>query len=86
MMNCHSTRCHYSGRISPRAHDSNARAGAVQKFQGDPKIVYCRALQEKGANVVCVDDGLPTWVAEVGAFALRIELPRNADWLAGRTK
>lgn len=37
----------------------------IDKFQGDPKIVYCRALQEKGTNVVCVDDGLPTWVAEI---------------------
>ena len=37
----------------------------MQKFQGDPKIVYCRALQEIGAHVTCVEDGLPTWVAEV---------------------
>ncbi|CAL5224156.1 g6793 [Coccomyxa viridis] len=37
----------------------------VDKFQGDPKIVYCRALQEKGAHVTSVEDGLPTWVAEV---------------------
>ena len=37
----------------------------MQKFQDDPKIVYCRALLEKGANVTCVEDGLPTWVAEV---------------------
>ena len=36
-----------------------------QKFQGDPKIVYCRALSEKRAHVTCVEDGLPTWVAEV---------------------
>ena len=37
----------------------------MQKFQDDPKIVYCRALLEKGAHVTCVEDGLPTWVAEV---------------------
>ena len=55
-------------RDFPGVHALNAHACGVQKFQGDPKIVYCRALQEKGANVVCVDDGLPTWVAEVGAL------------------
>lgn len=37
----------------------------LQKFQEDPRIVYCRALLEKGASVTCVEDGLPTWVAEV---------------------
>ena len=38
--------------------------GVRQKFQDDPQVVYCRALAEKGSKVVCVEDGLPTWVAE----------------------
>ena len=42
----------------------------MQKFQDDPKIVYCRALLEKGAHVTCVEDGLPTWVAEVISSSL----------------
>lgn len=37
----------------------------MQKFQDDPHVVYARAIVEKGAKVVCVEDGLPTWVAEV---------------------
>jgi hypothetical protein len=37
----------------------------AQKFQEDPQVVYCRTLVEKGAKVTCVEDGLPTWVAEV---------------------
>ena len=37
----------------------------MQKFQDDPHVVYARSLVEKGAKVVCVEDGLPTWVAEV---------------------
>ncbi|KAK9918865.1 hypothetical protein WJX75_007641 [Coccomyxa subellipsoidea] len=37
----------------------------VDKFQDDPHVVYARAIVEKGAKVVCVEDGLPTWVAEL---------------------
>jgi len=39
----------------------------MQKFQDDPHVVYARAIVEKGSKVVCVEDGLPTWVAEVRA-------------------
>ena len=28
-------------------------------------MVYCRACAAKGSKVTCVEDGLPTWVAEV---------------------
>lgn len=69
----------------PGAHALNARACGVQKFQGDPKIVYCRALQEKGTNVVCVDDGLPTWVAEVGTLALHHDCLADTDYYAQRS-
>ena len=37
----------------------------VQKFQDDPQVVYCRAIAAKGTKVTSVEDGLPTWVAEV---------------------
>ena len=37
----------------------------AQKFQDDPQVVYCRALAAKGSKVTSVEDGLPTWVAEV---------------------
>ena len=50
--------------------------GAVpQKFQDDPQVVYCRALAEKGSKVVCVEDGLPTWVAEA-----RAALSTSSTW------
>lgn len=42
----------------------------MQKFQDDPHVVYARAIVEKGSKVVCVEDGLPTWVAEVRASDL----------------
>lgn len=35
--------------------------------------MYCRALQEKGAHVTCVEDGLPTWVAEVIIQTARLD-------------
>ena len=54
----------------------------MQKFQDDPKIVYCRALLEKGAHVTCVEDGLPTWVAEV---ILSSELRSTLDTSCARS-
>ena len=76
-MICKAAQVPIQWRDFPGIHTLNAHACGVQKFQVDPKIVYCRALQEKGANVVCVDDGLPTWVAEVGALAFS-----SRNWLA----
>ena len=45
-------------------------ASGTQKFQDDPHVVYARSIVEEGAKVVCVEDGLPTWVAEVSPQAI----------------
>jgi hypothetical protein len=42
-------------------------------------VVYCRALAEKGSKVVCVDDGLPTWVAEARSLHMLPCMQRPAD-------
>ena len=60
-------------RISLVTQKSHAWS-CMQKFQDDPKIVYCRALLEKGASVTCVEDGLPTWVAEVLQYSHIVSL------------
>ena len=37
----------------------------IDRYQQRPDVLYARALVEAGSKVVCVDDGLPTWVCEV---------------------
>lgn len=37
----------------------------LERYQGDADVLYARALVEPGSKVVCVSDGLPTWVCEL---------------------
>eukprot|EP00887_Chlorella_sp_A99_P000177 scaffold13.g177.t1 len=40
----------------------------LDKYQSDPQarfVLYARPLVEPGSRVVCVEDGLPTWVCEL---------------------
>ena len=37
----------------------------MEKYNDMPGVLYVRPLVEAGAKVVCVDDGMPTWVCEI---------------------
>lgn len=37
----------------------------LDKYQGLSDVLYARALAEPGSKVVCVEDGLPSWVCEL---------------------
>lgn len=37
----------------------------LEKYQGDPDVLYARPIVQPGTKVVCVEDGLPTWVCEL---------------------
>jgi carnosine synthase len=37
----------------------------LDKWVNHPDVLYARALVEAGSKVVCVADGLPTWVCEL---------------------
>ncbi|GAB4823654.1 hypothetical protein N2152v2_010700 [Parachlorella kessleri] len=37
----------------------------LDKYLGQPDIIYARAMVEPGSKVVCAQDGLPTWVCQV---------------------
>jgi hypothetical protein len=36
----------------------------LQQYQGRPDVLYARAIVAPGSKVVCVADGLPTWICE----------------------
>lgn len=38
---------------------------ALQEWQDDKDVVYCRPLVEAGDKVVAIEDGMPTWIYEV---------------------
>lgn len=37
----------------------------LAKYQDDPDVLYARPLVQPNSKVVCVEDGLPTWVCEM---------------------
>ena len=37
----------------------------LDKYQNTPDVLYARPIVEAGSKVVCVEDGLPTWVCEI---------------------
>jgi biotin carboxylase len=37
----------------------------IEKYQGRPDVLYARPIVQAGSKVICVQDGLPTWVCEV---------------------
>jgi carnosine synthase len=42
-----------------------AHAAFMDKWAEHPDVLYARALVAPGDRVTCVDDGMPTWVAEL---------------------
>jgi hypothetical protein len=36
-----------------------------QDWEEHPDVIYARPLVSVGEKVICVEDGLPTWVAEI---------------------
>ena len=39
--------------------------GFLQEWEDDPDVLYARPLVAVGEKVTCVEDGMPTWVAEL---------------------
>ncbi len=37
----------------------------LDKWKDHPNVMYARPLVQPGHKCVCVEDGLPTWVAEL---------------------
>ena len=51
--------------INAKKSGSITHAGFVDAWTDHPDVLYARPLVAAGDRVTCVDDGMPTWVAEL---------------------
>eukprot|EP00775_Hariotina_reticulata_P008709 gene8709-8890_t len=45
----------------------------LDKWKNNPDVLYAKPLVQAGSKVVCVEDGLPTWVCEVMVIKPTVE-------------
>lgn len=51
--------------INAKKSGAIAHANFVDEWASHPDVLYARPLVKAGDRVTCVDDGMPTWVAEL---------------------